>query len=100
LLFDRADKTITLCEIKYHQSEYAIVKNDPQSISNKKEELRKFLTTKRTYRNMNVAFITVYGIQKNSCFDELQPVVVVLDDLISFRFIVNLHFSKIYKFPQ
>ena len=81
LLFDRADKTITLCEIKYHQGEYKITQKDLQSMRNKKEDLRNFLTAKKTYRNMNVAFITVYGVQKNSCFNELQPEVVVLNDL-------------------
>lgn len=83
LLFDRADKTITICEIKHYQSIYEITKSDLEGIKNKKNELIKYLSTKRvTRKNILVAFITLFGIKQNKYTTELSPEVITLKDFI------------------
>jgi len=84
LLFDRADRTITLCEIKCQEGEYEITKADRDAIRTRKAALRAYLQAKRIgARNMLVAFITPAGVKRNSHFNELQPAVVCLPDLLS-----------------
>ena len=83
LLFDRGDKTITMCEIKHYHSEYELNKKDIENIKNKKKELKKYLLSKQiTRRNILIAFISLHGMKRNRYFNELQPEVVVLGDLI------------------
>ncbi len=86
LLFDRADRTITLCEIKYRDSEYEITKADCDAVKRRVAALRDYLRTNRVAdRNMAVAFITPFGVKRNKHFNELQPAVVHLEDLVSTR---------------
>jgi len=82
LLFDRADRTITLCEIKYQDSEYEITKADRDAIRKRKAALRTYLRTRRIPdRNMLAAFIAPFGVKRNRHFNELEPDVVCLEDL-------------------
>ena len=82
LLFDRADKTITLCEIKYQEGEYEITKADRDAIGQRKVALRAYLRSRRIPdRNMVVAFIAPSGVKRNRHFNELQPDVLRLEDL-------------------
>lgn len=82
LLFDRADKTITICEIKHCRSELELTSKDMASIALKKEELTKFLAAKRvTRKNILVAYITLHGVKRNKYFNELQPEIVKIGDL-------------------
>jgi hypothetical protein len=82
LLFDRADKTISLCEIKHYASEYEITRNQFESMKTRRDELLKHLARKRKpARNVLFAYITMHGLNRNSYFNELQPTVVTLEDL-------------------
>ena len=82
LLFDRADRTITLCEIKYQDGVYEITKADRDAIATRKAALRAYLRTRRIPdRNMLVAFIAPSGVKRNRHFNELQPDIVRLEDL-------------------
>ena len=82
LLFDRADKTVTICEIKYHNSELTLTKKDKNAILEKKNALQAHLTTKRKIRrNFLVVYITMKGLRRNAILNELQPQVIVLEDL-------------------
>lgn len=88
LLFDRADRTITLCEIKHTDGEYTITKADRDAIRSRKAALRAYLSKRRVAdRNIVVAFITPYGLKRNRHFDELHPSVVCLQDIVGPLFI-------------
>ena len=83
LLFDRADRTITLCEIKYTDGEYTITKADRDAIRSRKAAIRAYLRTQRVAdRSIVVAFITPYGLTRNGHFNELHPDVVRLQDIV------------------
>jgi len=82
MVFDRADKTIMICEIKYYNSEFELTKADLESIRIKKNALLEHVSTKQISRgNFLVAYITQYGVKRNAVYNELNPFVVSLDDL-------------------
>lgn len=82
LLFDRADKTITICEIKHHQGRYELTKADIASMKRKRDALLQYIAVKRKpVKNINYAFITLHGLKRNQYFHELEPAQVVLEDL-------------------
>jgi AAA+ ATPase superfamily predicted ATPase len=84
ILFDRADKTITICELKHYHAVYEITKKDLDSVINKKDALVRHLVTKRRpMKNIHYAFITLNGVIKNACFNQLRPVVITLEDLFT-----------------
>ncbi len=80
LLFDRADKTITICEIKHHKTKFTITKNEYTNLRKKRDALMEHLETKRTSRNILYAFITLNGLHANSYFHELAPESVTKED--------------------
>ena len=82
LLFDRADKTITICEIKYHKTKYAITKNELSLLRKKRNALIDYLETKKTSRNILFAYITLHGLKENSRCHELAPDIVTIKDLL------------------
>jgi len=82
LLFDRADKTISICEIKYCEGEYKLTKSDINSLIKKKEDLRQYLTMKKkTQKNFIICYITTNALHKNKYFNQIQPSVIKLNDL-------------------
>ena len=82
LLFDRADNVISIGEIKYSESEYALSKADLNSLMKKKADLRRYLALKKkTQKDIHLFYITANGVYSNKYFRQLQPTVVKLDDL-------------------
>ena len=82
LLFDRADKTITICEIKYQDSPYELQKKDFDSMKRKKQALENYLRSKRLpQKSIVFAWITPMGLKKNAYYYEMYPEEVVLSDL-------------------
>jgi hypothetical protein len=82
ILFDRADNVISICEIKYSESKYEITKTDISSLMKKMQDLLKYLTLRKKFRkDIHICFITTNGVVINKSFHQLQPSVVILDNL-------------------
>ena len=77
LLFDRADRTVVICEMKYTQEPYALTASDDEKLRNRITELRAYFHANTSYK---VAFVAPYGIMrgKNASLVAGQ---VKLDDL-------------------
>ena len=63
LLIDRKDNTINLCEIKYSTQEFSIDNDYEKKLLNKIEV---FKNDTKTRKNIQLTFITLNGIKKNS----------------------------------
>ncbi len=62
LLIDRDDNVITICEMKFYNTEYAIDKNYAQEIAKK---VNAFCSETKTKKSVFVTFITTYGLVQN-----------------------------------
>ncbi len=78
LLFDRLDRAITLCEIKYSDKPFAIDKSYAQEILNKMEVFRKQTKTKK---QLFFSMITTMGLKPTMYSEELISNEATLDDL-------------------
>jgi len=78
LLFERDDGTITLCEIKCTEMPFAIDKKYYQSLLNKMAVYQKVT---RSIKQLFVAFISANGLKKTIYSEEIEPNLVVLEDL-------------------
>ena len=61
LLIDRADKTITICEMKYTEKEYVVTKDYAESLIHKRDILRE---KTRSPKAMMIAMISATGFAK------------------------------------
>lgn len=77
LLFDRVDKVINICEIKYTEEPFAISKEYWENLKNK---LRVFKEQTGTHKQLFLTFISANGLKKNTYSEEVCAV-VTLDDL-------------------
>ncbi len=78
LLFDREDRSITICEIKYTEKPFAINKAYAQNIQNKMDVFKKRTKTDKT---LYFAMISASGLKKTMYSEELVAQAVTLDDL-------------------
>jgi uncharacterized protein len=78
LLFDRADDTITLCEIKYSNQAFVIDKAYAKVLANKIQTFERYFPTSK---QIHLALITTIGLKKNIWSEELIQQVITLDDL-------------------
>lgn len=62
LLIDRSDKTITVCEMKYSDSEYEIDKNYEEYVQ---DRLRRFKDVEKITKTIQIAYITPHGLYNN-----------------------------------
>jgi len=62
LLIDRADKTITLCEMKYSAGEYEITKEYDRRVQ---DRIRTFRKVTGTSKSVMVAYVTPQGLVDN-----------------------------------
>ncbi len=82
LLFDRADNVISICEMKFSETEYELTKNDMNSLIRKKEDLRRYLKTKKkAQKDIHICYVTTNGVSLNKYFHQLQPSIIKLKDL-------------------
>lgn len=78
LLFDRADRVVTLCEMKSSNTAFVIDKRYAENLRNKMAVYRdKTKTTKQIF----IAMITIHGLVHNEYAQELIHSEVVLKDL-------------------
>ncbi len=68
LLFDRADDTITICELKYAASELVVDKAMFRAL---KRKLRVFRERTGTAKQLSLVLVTATGVRRNNYYDEL-----------------------------
>lgn len=84
LLFDRSDRTITVCELKHAREPVELTEADLVAIQRRKAALKEYLKSQRTARrDIVVAYVTLHGLAHNRWFNQLQPSCVVLSDLFA-----------------
>jgi hypothetical protein len=74
LLIDRKDEVVTLCEMKYSDSELAITKGMASNIRNKRNA---FISENSTKKAVHIAMITPIGLKRNRYYDIAQAVVTM-----------------------
>ena len=77
LLFNRKDKTINLCEIKFYSQEFEITKAYDDTLKNK---IRVFKEETQTNKTIQINMITTYGIKRNKYSNSIGRT-VEMDDL-------------------
>ena len=77
MLIDRADMTINVCEMKYHNKPYALTAKDEEDIERKVNTL---IEATGTDKSVIVTMITTKGIEKNEHSSCIQKE-LTLDDL-------------------
>ena len=77
MLIDRADRVITLCEMKHSITEFAIDKSYDSVLRNKQNS---FVEQTKCRNSIQVAIITTFGLKQNTYSGRIQNV-VTLDDL-------------------
>ena len=78
LLIDRRDATITICEIKFSQSEFTI---DTSYAKELRRKIDVFRQVSKTRKNIFLTMITTYGVTDNAVRKELVANVLTLDAL-------------------
>ena len=63
LRIDRNDKTITVCEMKYSESEYEISKAYDKHVE---DRLRRFRDVEKTTKTLQLAYVTPHGLRNNA----------------------------------
>ena len=78
LLINRNDRVISLCEMKFSDSEFAITKKQAQEFRNRRNV---FIEETGTKKAVHIALITPIGVKRNEYYDIVQAVVTG-EDLI------------------
>lgn len=76
LLIDRADRTITICEMKFYTDEFTIDKAYATELNRKLEVFRQVTKTRKS---LFVAFLTTYGVKRNEYADRLMHQNLTMD---------------------
>ncbi len=78
LLLDRADNVINIFEIKFHNTEITLTKEQSEALRRK---LWTFTEVTKTRKRLSLALITTYGLNRNTHSSGLVETVLTLDDL-------------------
>ncbi len=78
LLIDRADKIITICEIKFYDSTFTITKEYAEQLRNK---LALFKAETKSKKMLFFAFISTFGVSPNSYKNTLVQNEIKLNDI-------------------
>jgi len=78
LLFDRDDEAITLCEIKFTDTPFAI---DKRYAANLLRKIEIFRTRTTTTKQLFLAMVSASGLKKTMYSEEIVHAVVIIDDL-------------------
>lgn len=78
LLLDRADNVINIFEVKFHNAEVALTKDQAEALRRK---LWTFAEVTETRKRLSLALITTYGLSRNMHSAGLVETVLTLDDL-------------------
>jgi len=63
LIIDRADKMVTICEMKYYNKVYAMTKKDGEALRAKVSSFRRVT---RTSKGVSLAMVTMHGVTRNA----------------------------------
>ena len=74
LLFDRNDRVITLCEMKFSGNEFSITQDYDAQLRNKTE---RFISETSCRKSVQLALITTYGLERNKYAGRFQSVVTL-----------------------
>ena len=77
MLIDRADRTVNICEMKFHSQPYAMTAKDEEDIERK---VSSFVEATHTDKNIIVTMITAKGLERNE-YSECVQKELVLDQL-------------------
>lgn len=77
MIINRDDRIINICEMKFSRNEFEIDKDYQKNLINKIEIFRSETNTKK---NLQLTFITSFGVKKNMYSNKVQRQ-IVLDDL-------------------
>lgn len=80
LLIDRDDNIITICEMKFYNTDYTI---DKKSYHNLKNKLHEFQQETGTRKNIFLTMVTSYGIKENEYSRELVQNELKIDSLFN-----------------
>lgn len=80
LLFDRADRVVTICEIKSSFDKFSIDKAYAENLRNK---IAVYRNQTKTKKQIFIAMITIHGLVKNQYSEELVSNEITLKDLFS-----------------
>lgn len=69
MIIDRADKTINICEMKFHSKSYAMSAKDEDDIDRK---VMSFIEATQTDKNIIVTMITAKGLERNEHSESVQ----------------------------
>ena len=76
LLINRNDRVISLCEMKFSDTEFSITKKHAREFRNKRNV---FIEETETKKAVHIALITPIGVARNSYYDIVQSIVTVED---------------------
>jgi len=76
MLINRNDNVISLCEMKYTDTEFSITKKHAQELRNKRTV---FIDETETKKAVQIALITPVGIKRNEYFDIVQSIITTED---------------------
>jgi hypothetical protein len=74
MLIDRADRVVNLCEMKFSQDDFAILKDYDERLRRKIVRLQEETGGKR---NVQVTLVTTFGLKKNMYSSRVQRVVTL-----------------------
>ncbi len=80
LVIDRADKVVSICEMKYYSGEFTI---DNKYVEELNDKLVCFREKTKTNKALLIVMITPYGVKKNIHFNSIVNNVVTLDDFFN-----------------
>ena len=78
MLIERADRVISLCEMKYYDSPYTMTKKDAEDMEKRIWEVRE----KTMRKNIQVVLITPYGVKQNKYSANAVHQVITLADIM------------------
>lgn len=79
MIIERGDNTVNLCEMKFSETEFAIVKDYDKVLRNK---ITRFVEETKTRKSVQLTFITTYGLKPNTFAGTVQND-ACLDDLFA-----------------
>ena len=76
LMINRNDQVISLCEMKFSDTEFSFTKKQAQELRNKRNV---FIEETGTKKAVHIVFITPFGIKRNDYFDMVQSLITAED---------------------
>lgn len=78
MLIERADRVVSLCEMKYYDRPYNMTKSDVENMEKKIWEVKE----KTPQKNIQVVLITPFGVKQNQHITNIVHRVITLDDMM------------------